>query len=447
MEKDNIVAVASAHGRAGVGIIRISGYNLMSLISKLTNYKSNSIDAKKAIYCDFLASDESVIDSGLLLFFNAPHSFTGEDVIELQGHGSPIVLQMIIEHALQLGCRMASNGEFSKRAYFNGKLDLVQAESIVDLINAESVASAKSAVKSLKGEFSNHINQLNQNLINLRMFVEATLDFPEEDIEFIANNKIKDKLEALKQEIAKLLHNAKQGVLLNDGANVVIVGKPNVGKSSLINRLSQSDVAIVTDIAGTTRDIIKERISLNGIMLNLIDTAGIRETHDPIEKIGIERTLNAINHADLCLVLVDATNDEIPYELLNYIPDNLLRIFIHNKIDLTINHQARIEIIDGNIHIFISALNNLGIDHLQQKILELIGFDNSHSEIFIARTRHLNAIKLAVTHIDFAFDNWGALELVAEELRYAHNKLSEITGEFTSDDLLGEIFSRFCIGK
>ena len=442
MKSDNIVAVATPMGHSGVGIIRISGPDSLQIALDIS--KKECFIHKSATYCDFYAADGSTLDSGLVLYFKAPFSFTGEEVVELQGHGSPIVLQMLLRRCIELGGRLAEPGEFSRRAYLNGKIDLVQAESIIDLIHAESEATAKSALKSLRGSFSKRIDVINQQLINLRMFVEATLDFPEEDIEFIANAKIRDKLTLLVEDIGRLLASTRQGVLLNNGANIVIIGRPNVGKSSLLNALANEDIAIVTDIAGTTRDIVKEKIIINGVAFNIIDTAGIRATSDIVEKIGIERALAALGSAEVCLVLVDAVvgmtaEDEA---ILAHIPENMPRLFVHNKMDLIAG-----EAVSEHEHIYISAKFGKGIDELRSAILSLVGFDSNNHDVFIARTRHLDAMTRAVEHISQAFLNWENLELIAEELRYAHSKLSEITGEFTTEDLLGEIFSRFCIGK
>ncbi len=444
--QDNIVAIASASGYAGVGIIRVSGGNLEALIEALTH--KVQLKPRFAHYTDFFNANDEILDSGLLLYFPGPNSFTGENVLEIQGHGSPVVLNMLVKRCLELGCRLAEAGEFTKRAYLNGKLDLVQAESIADLIHAESEASARGALKSLKGQFSAHIQKINQQLIDLRMFVEATLDFPEEDIEFIANAKIHAKLEALRSEIYKLLGNTQQGVLLNNGANIVIVGRPNVGKSSLLNALANEDVAIVTSVAGTTRDIVRQKIVINGIPFNIIDTAGIRDTSDIVEKIGIERAIKALDDADLCLVLIDDSvgMSEEDQQIVASLPANLAKIYIHNKIDLT-KGNAYIDETAEDCQIYISAREKLGIDLVRNKLLSLIGWDSQNSEIFLARTRHLEAMRQTVEHIDNAFGNWNSLEILAEELRYAHTSLSEITGEFSADDLLGEIFSRFCIGK
>lgn len=444
--RDNIVAIATANGYAGVGIIRISGFNLDSIISGLC--QKTKLTPRYAHYVDLFDAQHEILDSGIILYFPNPHSFTGEDVIEIQSHGSPVVMNMLVKRCIELGCRLAEAGEFSKRAYLNGKIDLLQAESIADLIHAESEASAKGALKSLKGEFSNHINQINDSLINLRMFVEATLDFPEEDIEFIANAKIKDKLTNIRGQIHQLLHSTKQGVLLNNGANIVIVGQPNVGKSSLLNALANEDVAIVTDIAGTTRDIVKQKIIIDGIPFNIIDTAGIRETNDKVEQIGIERAYQAINNADVCLVLVDHQHgiSQTESDIINSITTQMPIIYVHNKIDLT-NQVAKLEEIDNSIHVHLSAQTKDGLNLLTDKLLSIIGWENNQGDTFIARTRHLDAMRITVTHIDNAFSNWSELEILAEELRYAHIALGSITGEFSADDLLGEIFSKFCIGK
>ena len=447
MNNDNIVAIATASGYSGIGIVRISGTNLLNIAKQLIR-KDLKLKPRVAYYTDFIDKNNETIDSGLILFFKAPNSFTGEDILELNSHGSPVILQMLLNRCIELDCRLAKPGEFSQRAYLNNKIDLLQAESIIDLINADSEAAARSAIKSLKGTFSHHISIIKEQLINLRMFIEATLDFPEEDIEFIANNKIHEKLKTLKQNIYKLLNITKQGVLLNNGANLVIIGRPNVGKSSLLNALANEDIAIVTDIAGTTRDIIKEKIIINGITFNIIDTAGIRNSTDIVETIGIKKALEAINIAEICLILIDQTEGitNADTEILKNIPPHIPKLFIHNKIDLT-NDISKKEVVDESIHIYISAKNNIGLDLLRNTLLEVIGFNHTNQNIFIARSRHLIALKAAVNHIDHAFANWSNLEILAEELRYSHSKLGEITGEYTSDELLGEIFSKFCIGK
>jgi tRNA modification GTPase len=449
LNNETFSAISTAPGYSGIGIVRINGKDALAIACQIT--KCIQFTPKTAKLCDFYDANNCIIDSGLVLYFPGPNSFTGEDIIEFQGHGSPIALQILLNRTIELGSRMAQAGEFSHLAFLNGKVDLVQAESIIDLIHAESESSAKSAMRSLKGTFSKQITNINQQLINLRMFVEASLDFPEEDIEFINNARIHDQLQVIVNEIKLLLANTKQGVLLNNGADIVIIGRPNVGKSSLLNTLANEDIAIVTDIAGTTRDIIKEKIIINGIPFNIIDTAGIRATDDKVELIGIQKAINAIKTASICLILVDETIGitELDLEILRNINSSIPRIFVHNKIDLIPEFKAKTlePKTDNTEHVFISAKNKIGINELRESILRLVGYDFNKTDVFIARTRHLVAVNQAVNHINQAFDNWYNLEILAEELRYSHTKLSEITGTFTADDLLGEIFSSFCIGK
>ncbi len=443
--QDNIVALATANGYAGVGVVRVSGADLRLLITKITQRKQ--LKPRYANLCDFWGANE-VLDYGLALYFPAPNSFTGEDVLELQAHGSPIGLNLLLKRCLELGCRLADAGEFSKRAYLNGKLDLVQVESIADLIHAQSEASAKGALNSLKGHFSNLINGFHQQLINLRMFVEASLDFPEEDIEFIATAKIQDKLQILRVQLQQLIESTKNGVTLNNGANVVIIGRPNVGKSSLLNKLANEEVAIVTAVAGTTRDVLRQNISINGIPLNIIDTAGIHATLDLVEQIGIKRAFNALQDADLCMVILESHLGVTAADkaILEQVPPKIPRLYIYNKIDLSKQLASSLSK-DGATHIYLSAKFGDGIEILRLKLLELISGGANSSEVFVARTRHLEALRHTLGYINQAFKGWQNLEIVAEELRHAHNALAGITGEFTADDLLGEIFSRFCIGK
>lgn len=444
--QDNIVAISSGTGYAGVGIIRISGYDLYPIIKAISG--KNDLKPRYAHYCNFYDGKNEVIDSGILIYFDNPKSFTGEDVVELQTHGSPVILNMLLKYCISLGCRHAEPGEFTKRAYLNGKLDLLQAESIADLIHAESEASAKGAIKSLRGEFSHFINAINERLINLRMFVEASLDFPDEDIEFVASAKIREKLEVIRNEIHPLLKTTRQGVFLNNGVNTVIIGQPNVGKSSLLNVIANEEIAIVTDIAGTTRDIVKQKIIIDGVPFNIIDTAGIRQTEDTVEKIGIERAIHATNEADICIILIDSKSGITAEDklILQHVPDHVKKVYVHNKIDLS-GETPRISVESEKTSIYISAKQRTGIDDLRKYLLDIVGFQSANESLFIARTRHLNAMQKAVTHIDTAFEHWEQLEILAEELRYAHTALSEITGEFSADDLLGEIFSKFCIGK
>lgn len=448
MNKDTIAAIATAPGRGGVGVIRVSGSNLLPFAFALTG---KTPKARYATLADFRAADGTTIDSGLLLHFPAPHSFTGEDVLELQGHGGPVVMQMLLGRCLDLGARLAEPGEFSRRAFLNGKIDLAQAEAVADLIDAATASAARSAVRSLQGEFSRAIGELNAELINLRMLVEATLDFPEEEIDFLKAADAFGRLERLQRKLAEIFDRAGQGKLLQSGLHVVLVGQPNVGKSSLLNRLAGDELAIVTAIAGTTRDALRSTIQIEGIPLHIIDTAGLRDTDDEVEKIGIARTWQEIDRADVVLLLVDARAGiaDADRAILAGMPERLQRITVHNKIDLLEQAPERHPESDG-IAISLSAKANLGIDLLRQELLRIAGWHQAE-DVFIARERHLRALASAQGHVAAARaiveSGFPALELFAEELRLAQQALGEITGEFTADDLLGVIFSRFCIGK
>lgn len=448
MNKGTIAAIATAPGRGGVGVIRISGSNLLPFAFALTG---KSPKPRYATLADFLAADGSTIDTGLLLYFPNPHSFTGEDVLELQGHGGPVVLQLLLARCLDLGARLAEPGEFSRRAFLNGKMDLAQAEAVADLIDAATASAARSAVRSLQGEFSRAIGELNEELINLRMLVEATLDFPEEDIDFLKAADAFGRLERLQRKLAEIFDRAGQGKLLQAGLHVVLAGQPNVGKSSLLNRLAGDDLAIVTPIAGTTRDALRSTIQIEGIPLHIIDTAGLRETDDEVERIGIERSWKEIERSDVVLLLVDSRTGvtEADREILERLPKNLQRITIYNKIDLAGRPSERHDEADG-VAISLSAKANQGIDLLRQELLRIAGWHQTE-DVFIARERHLRALATAQEHVAGARSVvegvLPALELFAEELRLAQQALGEITGKFTADDLLGVIFSRFCIGK
>ena len=448
MNKDTIAAIATAPGRGGVGVIRISGSNLLPFAFALTGKTPRP---RYATLADFKATDGSTIDTGLLLYFPNPHSFTGEDVLELQGHGGPVVLQLLLARCLDLGARLAEPGEFSRRAFLNGKMDLAQAEAVADLIDAATASAARSAVRSLQGEFSRAIGELNEELINLRMLVEATLDFPEEDIDFLKAADAFGRLERLQRKLAEIFDRAGQGKLLQAGLHVVLAGQPNVGKSSLLNRLAGDDLAIVTPIAGTTRDALRSTIQIEGIPLHIIDTAGLRETDDEVERIGIERSWKEIERSDVVLLLVDSRTGvtEADREILERLPKNLQRITIYNKIDLAGRPSERHDEADG-VAISLSAKANQGIDLLRQELLRIAGWHQTE-DVFIARERHLRALATAQEHVAGARSVvesvLPALELFAEELRLAQQALGEITGEFTADDLLGVIFSRFCIGK
>jgi len=452
VKSDTIAAIATAPGRGGVGIIRISGSNLLPFAFALSG---KTPKPRYATLADFRDGDGSVIDSGILLYFPNPHSFTGEDVLELQGHGGPVVLQMLLGRCLDLGARLAQPGEFSQRAFLNGKLDLAQAEAVADLIDAATASAARSAIRSLQGEFSRAIHGLTDELINLRMLVEATLDFPEEDINFLKAADAFGRLERLQLKLAEIFDRAAQGKLLQAGLHVVLAGQPNVGKSSLLNRLAGDDLAIVTPIAGTTRDALRSTIQIEGIPLHIIDTAGLRETQDEVEQIGIERSWKEIERSDVVLLLVDARAGitEADREILSRLPSRLQRITIYNKIDLASRQPERHDEHDAHgdtIAVSLSAKANLGINLLRSELLRIAGWHQAE-DVFIARERHLRALGDAQEHIAAARHvvegQLPALELFAEELRLAQHSLGEITGEFTADDLLGVIFSRFCIGK
>ncbi|ULJ62658.1 tRNA uridine-5-carboxymethylaminomethyl(34) synthesis GTPase MnmE [Wielerella bovis] len=449
-----IAAIATANGRGGVGVIRISGKDLLPFAQAISGGKTPK--PRTALYTDFLAADGSAIDNGLLLYFAAPASFTGEDVIELQGHGGQIVLQMLLQRCLELGARIAEAGEFTKRAFLNNKMDLAQAESVADLIDASSQSAARMALRSLKGVFSQQIHQLVDDLITLRMLVEATLDFPEEEIDFLQAADAKGKLGSLQTQLAHILANAQQGAILREGMNVVLVGAPNVGKSSLLNALAGDDVAIVTDIAGTTRDTVREHITLDGVPIHITDTAGLRQTDDIVEKIGIERSEKAVQNADVALVLIDPDEglNDTTRDILFRLPENLKRIEIQNKIDLKNETAQRLDNLSGSLKsgadtlIKLSAKTGAGLDLLKTALLQQIGWQGESEGLFLARTRHIHALQAAQTELDnAAMCGNHQLELLAEHLRLAQVACSQITGEFTADDLLGVIFSRFCIGK
>lgn len=437
---DLIAAIATASGRGGVGVIRISGPDIASLARAVLG----SVPAPRhATFSRFLDREGETLDEGIALHFVAPHSFTGEHVLELQGHGGPVVLNLILARCLELGARLAEPGEFSRRAFQNGKLDLAQAEAVADLIEAASAEAARSAVRSLSGAFSARITELVDAVIRLRMLVEATLDFPEEDVDFLEQADAFGRLDTISTHVAAVRSQAKRGALLREGLTVVLIGQPNVGKSSLLNQLAGYDAAIVTEVAGTTRDTVREAIQIRGVPLHIVDTAGLRETGDPVEKLGIARTWAAIGKADMALLLVDAAHGlgERETAILARLPDGP-RLTIHNKIDVT-GEAPRAE--EGEV--WLSARTGAGVDLLRDKLLVAAGWQAAGEGAFMARARHLEALDRAAGHLAMARESTGQLELFAEELRLAQSALSEITGEFTADDLLGEIFSTFCIGK
>lgn len=447
---DIIAAIATPPGRGGIGIVRISGKNLQSIAQDILG----SIPPPRAAHLShFLDENGQPIDQGIAIYYPFPHSYTGEEVLELQGHGGPAVINLLLTRCLQLGARLSEPGEFTLRAYLNNKLDLVQAESVADLIDASTSGAARCAMRSLQGEFSATIQALVGALIDLRMLVEATLDFPEEEIDFLESAHAASQLHAIREKLGHVLFSSCQGSLLQEGVKVVLVGQPNVGKSSLLNRLAGDDVAIVTEIAGTTRDTNQQLIQIEGIPVHIIDTAGLRETTDIVEKSGIARTHAAIKKADLVLLLIDSSFGltDADQQVLQSLPADLPLLTVHNKIDLLHEH-ARINEASGRPIVYLSAKTGAGIELLRKKLLELIGWQaNIAGEgLFMARQRHLQALNKAKIHLDNGVpwvESGGQLELLAEELRLAQLSLSSITGEFTADDLLGEIFSRFCIGK
>jgi tRNA modification GTPase len=439
---DLIAAIATAPGRGGIGVVRVSGRDLGALIQGVIG---RTLSPRRATLARFLDRQGETLDEGIAIHYPAPASFTGEDVLELQGHGGPQVLQMVLERCLELGARPAEPGEFTRRAFLNGKLDLAQAEAVADLIDAQSREAARSALRSLQGAFSEEVHALVDALIRLRMLVEATLDFPDEEIDFLRQADASGQLDAIVARLQAVQGRARQGALLREGMTVVLIGQPNVGKSSLLNRLAGHEAAIVTDIAGTTRDTVREAIQIEGVPIHVIDTAGLRETTDPVESQGIARTWNAVARADVALLLVDATHgvSQREADILAALPD-IPVLTVHNKIDLT-QEPARISP-DGR-ELWLSALTGTGVDLLRRRLLELAGWQTAGEGSFTARTRHLAALHQAAKHLDASRTHLDRLELFAEELRQAQEALASITGEFTSDDLLGVIFSRFCIGK
>ncbi len=442
---DSIVAVATASGRGGIGVIRLSGPDLGPLARKLTG---RIPQPRLATLIRFLDAAGEEIDEGIALYFPAPCSYTGEDVLELQGHGGPVVMQMLLRRCLELGARPAEPGEFTRRAYLNDKLDLAQAEAVADLIDASTAAAVRSAVRSLSGEFSREVHDLVERLIALRMLVEATLDFPEEEIDFLRQADASGKLAVLSERASQLLSRARQGSLLRNGLHVVLAGQPNVGKSSLLNRLAGEERAIVTAVPGTTRDALRETIQVNGIPLHIVDTAGLRETEDEVERLGIARSWKEIERADVVLHMLDARVGMTPADqaISARLPGGVEQIALYNKTDLA-GHAASRELSAGRVALWLSAKTGEGMGLLEQELLRVAGWQVATENVFLARERHLLALQRAQAHLETAHRRQDQLELFAEELRLAQEALNSITGEFTPDDLLGEIFSRFCIGK
>ncbi len=448
-DNDTIAAIATAPGRGGVGIVRVSGQKAYKIATGITKKQPKP---RFAHYGPFLDSNEQELDQGLTLFFKGPNSFTGEDVVEFQAHGGPVVLDLLLKQVLTYGVRLARPGEFSERAFLNDKVDLAQAEAIADLIDSSSEQAVRAALRSLQGQFSDLIHEFVEQLIRLRIYVEAAIDFPEEEVDFLADGQVSKQLQSLQTELEAILNKARQGALLRDGMTVVIAGKPNAGKSSLLNALAGKDSAIVTDIAGTTRDVLREEIHLDGMPVHIIDTAGIRQATDEVERIGIQRALDEIKKADRLLLLVDAnttkeTNIEKLWpEFLDDLPEKLPVTLIRNKVDL---NKEPLGYDQENAIIRLSAKTGEGIEQLQQHLKDIMGFNNPEGT-FMARRRHLDALERAADRLNQGYQQilaTNAGELLAEDLKDVQQILGEITGEFSPDDLLGRIFSSFCIGK
>lgn len=442
---DAIAAIATAPGRAGIGVVRVSGARLARLAGALLGRLPAPRLATRATFRDAAGT---AIDDGIALYFPAPQSYTGEDVLELHGHGGPVVLQMVLRRCLELGARLAEPGEFTRRAFLNDKLDLAQAEAVADVIEAATETAARCAVRSLQGEFSRAVHALVDALVELRALVEATLDFPEEEIDPFDRADAHGRLERLRAALAGTLDRAQQGSLLRTGLHVVIAGQPNVGKSSLLNRLAGEELAIVAPVPGTTRDTIRQAIQLQGVPLHLVDTAGLRDTADEVEQLGIARTWSEIGQADLLLLIVDAAAGVTAADeaIVARLPARLPRVVVHNKIDLT-GGAPRVVPEAAATAVHLSAKTGAGVDLLRAHLLERAGWHPAEESPFIARERHLVCLRRAAERLDDAFAQAKAFELFAEELRLAQEALNAITGEFTADDLLGEIFARFCIGK
>jgi len=442
---DIIAAIATAQGRAGIGVVRVSGPSLASLAKE---FLGKVPTPRRAVRARFIDAAGATLDDGIALFFPAPHSYTGEDVLELHGHGGPVVLQLLLTRALELGARLAEPGEFTRRAFLNDKLDLAQAEAVADVIEAATEEAARCAVRALQGDFSAAVHALTDRLIELRMLVEATLDFPEEELDPLDRADARRRLAELQDALATASARARQGSLLRSGMSVVLAGQPNVGKSSLLNRLAGEELAIVTPIPGTTRDTVRQAIQIDGVPLNVVDTAGLRDSQDEVEKIGIARAWSEIERAHVLLLVVDARTGVGPADeaIARRLPDRLKRVVVYNKVDL-VPARAPVAPTDPTPHVFTSAKTGEGLDELRRTLLAAVGWETSAESVYMARERHLHALRQAGARLAAAERAFAQCELLAEELRLAQRELESITGEFTADDLLGEIFARFCIGK
>ena len=459
-DQDPIAAIATAAGRGGIGVVRVSfgrhqGTGVDAMVHALCG---QALSPRHAHYCGFLDAHGEALDRGIALYFPGPNSYTGEAVLELQAHGGPVLMQLLLQRCLDagraLGVRLAEPGEFTRRAFLNDKLDLAQAEAVADLIEASTEAAARSAGRSLEGAFSKRVHALVDDVITLRMLVEATLDFPEEEIDFLEAANARGKLAAIRESLAGVLAEARQGALLREGMSVVLAGEPNVGKSSLLNALAGAELAIVTPIAGTTRDKVAQTIQIEGIPLHVIDTAGLRATEDEVERIGIARSWSEIERADVVLHLLDARTGMTPesVEIATRFPTTVPVLRIMNKIDLAGGHAQTLIDDEGEaVEVRLSAREGEGVDLLRAALLKIAGWQPGAEDVFLARERHLSALRAAAEHLGVAHDHAeqrsDSLDLFAEELRLAQDQLNSITGEFSSDDLLGVIFSRFCIGK
>ena len=444
-KSDTICALATAYGQSGIGVIRVTGPLSKSISKKILH---QDLQPRYAYYGSFFDNDNNLIDKGVAIAFPGPNSYTGEDVVEFQGHGGVSVIRKLLATIISLDVRVAEPGEFTKRAFLNGKMDLVQAEAVQDLIQSSSEESALSAVRSLTGEFSEKINQILSELISLRVFVEATIDFSDEEIDFLESHEVSSKLYSLKLTLLNILESANQGAILRDGIHVAIAGKPNAGKSSLLNSLTKQPSAIVTDVAGTTRDVLKETIQIDGMPIHIIDTAGLHNSDNIIEQEGIRRAHTEINNADVVLLVYDASDKSVDLSILPESVKDKPKIVIKNKIDLT-GSKTGIQKIQNNPEISISAKNGDGINIVRKALADFAGLNSNTEGVFLARKRHIIAINETLSFINSAISqlDGGASELVAEDLRQAGMHLGQITGEFSSDDLLGQIFSSFCIGK
>lgn len=455
---DTIAAVATPPGRGGIGIIRLSGSSALRIAARLAGRDAGKLIPRHAHYATFGDADGQAIDQGILLAFPAPHSFTGEDVVELQGHGGPVVLDLLLQRCVALGARLARPGEFSERAFLNDKLDLAQAEAIADLIDAASTQAARSALRSLQGEFSRHIIELVEALTQLRIYVEASIDFPDEEIDFLGDGQIAGRLKTIFAHLERVQRQARQGSLLKEGMRVVIAGRPNAGKSSLLNALAGRDAAIVTPIAGTTRDVLREHIHIDGMPLHVVDTAGLRQSGDLVEQEGIRRALRELEQADCVLFVYDGSKIAdnplmIASEYLDPLPGPERLVLVRNKTDLLADTPTGTDTLDHGEgkydRINLSALNHAGLTNLRELLKARMGYQSGGEGSFIARRRHLEALTRAREYLLQAEAQLqaGAGELMAEDLRMAQLALGEITGEVSADDLLGRIFSSFCIGK